>query len=639
MLDDGERRRVLTIGSDRIALDLSDCSVDVLELDRAAGDGFGRLDSESLMQLESSLGGDLLEGLQIDGSPEFTGWLTAQRQRCRGAHVGILAELAGRAVLGSDEMFRHLDAWLQLAPFDARAHERMLDALLKLGRVRDAEEHVVGTTRSFEQEGLDSASIRDAWQAMRSPKARSSRPRPAQGPPPSGKTIAVLPFRNEGPSEDDYLADGLAGDLIDTLSMTRGLRVRPHAMVARFSGANLDVQEIGRQLGVQVLVCGSVRRIGDEVRLGVRLIGTADGFQLWARRFQGRIHDLLVESDAVARALAETLTTEPPTIERAAPSDPAAVELYLRARAEFRKSWRVTAEPAAKLFEAALALAPSDAKVVTGAAMAYVRMVFFGEGDRGATIARAHDLTERAVAVAPELGDAWAALSNFRLHTGDPGGAAKALRSGLGHDSQSAVLQELLGRLLLEANAVDEATARLDIACDLDPTLFTARFERSRAYGLLGDWDRAEALMVDALASGGLEASSVVMGRAHVALWRGAEAPNVEARPNTYAALFLAVLRSRALTSEQRKFMHERVIGTPGRLRAFFNQRNAEIHAFVGETEASIADVDAAVRDGLIDLAWMDRCPTLASLRDHPGWTSLRAVVESRAAQILAVLR
>jgi serine/threonine-protein kinase len=485
-------------------------------------------------------------------------------------------------------------------------------------------EHLVASRDRSLDELAENA---DAWQAMR--KATAS----------SGKTIAVLPFRNEGPPEDDYLADGLADDLVDSLSMTKGLLVRPRAMVARFKGAEIDIQEIGRQIGVQVLVDGSVRRVGGEVRLALRLIGTADGFQLWARRFQGRMNDLLVESEAMARAVAETLTAKPPTIERAAPSDPAAVELYLRARTEFWKSWRVTAEPAAKLFEAALALSPTDAKVVSGSAMAYVRMVFFGEGDRGATIARAHDLTERAVAMAPELGDAWAALSNFRLHTGDPGGAAKALRRGLDHAPQCALLQELLGRLLLEANAIDEAVARLDIAISLDPTLFTAKFERSRACGLLGDWDGAEALTVDALASGGFDDSAAVMARAHLALWRGTKGPSTEPRPNTYAALFVALLRERALTSEHRKFMHERAIGTPGRLRAFFNQRNAEIHAYVGETDAAFVDVDAAVRDGLIDLAWMDRCPTLTSLRNDPRWTSLRAVVESRAGEILAALR
>src|SRR5262245_11493299 len=70
LLDDKERRRVVTVESDRIALDLSDCFVDALEIDRVVGEGLGNLSTESLAALCQSFGGDLLEGLQIDGSPE-----------------------------------------------------------------------------------------------------------------------------------------------------------------------------------------------------------------------------------------------------------------------------------------------------------------------------------------------------------------------------------------------------------------------------------------------------------------------------------------------------------------------------------------------------------------------------------------
>jgi len=69
----------------------------------------------------------------------------------------------------------------------------------------------------------------------------------------ANKTVAVLPFRNAGPPEDDYLVDGLTDDLIDALSMTPGLRVRPRGVVMQHKGAS-DPREIGRALGVQVVV-------------------------------------------------------------------------------------------------------------------------------------------------------------------------------------------------------------------------------------------------------------------------------------------------------------------------------------------------------------------------------------------------
>src|SRR5262249_38093069 len=86
------------------------------------------------------------------------------------------------------------------------------------------------------------------------------------------KTVAVLPFTNAGAPEDQYLAEELSDDLVDALSMTRGLKVRARATVLRVLGTDRDPCHIGRDLGVQVVVAGSVRRAGGRVRISARLI-------------------------------------------------------------------------------------------------------------------------------------------------------------------------------------------------------------------------------------------------------------------------------------------------------------------------------------------------------------------------------
>jgi serine/threonine-protein kinase len=441
----------------------------------------------------------------------------------------------------------------------------------------------------------------------------------------------VLPFRNDGPPEDNYVADGLTDDLVDTLSMTRGLAVRPRSVVARFKATDRPGQEIGRELGVQVIVDGSVRRMGATMRVGLRLIGTADGFQLWARRLDTPITDLLGVSDDAARAIAYALTSEFPSRERGAAADPAGVELYLRARSQFRADWARTAAPAVKLFESALALAPADPNVVAGCAIALSRMIFFGEGDRDACVARAKELTERAVVLAPEHGDAWAALSSFRLHTGDAEGAARAARAGVGRAPNNVLLQDMLGRILLEAGAIDEAIVRLDIALALDPTLVSARHELVRAYALLGDWSRADTI--------GEPLYPRDNQRFRVALWRGVALPPCELPPATYAELMYQVGRHRSLTDEQRGFMQKRRGEALGRLRVVFDQRNAEVYAFVGDDGEALRSVCAAIDGGLIDFAWIDRCPLLTRLRGDPRWPPLRAVVEERVARIIEAVR
>jgi len=171
LLDQPDHQRVLTAGKDLVALDLSDCLVDALEVERAVDAGVAPLTIDRLSELSDLFCGDLLDGVDIDGNPELAGWLAARRQHYRALHVAVLSERARRAPRHTDEAFRHLGAWLGLAPFDQRAHQLMLDTLLAHGRVRDAEEHLATTIRSFEQEGLDWSPLRETWRAARAAAA------------------------------------------------------------------------------------------------------------------------------------------------------------------------------------------------------------------------------------------------------------------------------------------------------------------------------------------------------------------------------------------------------------------------------------------------------------------------------------
>ena len=93
LLDDDVHKRVLT-REDTVQLDLADCLVDALEITRAAEEGIETLSRERLRSLAAFFGGELLEGLEMDASPIFNGWLTAQRRRFRACHAAILEHLS-----------------------------------------------------------------------------------------------------------------------------------------------------------------------------------------------------------------------------------------------------------------------------------------------------------------------------------------------------------------------------------------------------------------------------------------------------------------------------------------------------------------------------------------------------------------
>src|SRR5262249_83167 len=167
-------------------------------------------------------------------------------------------------------------------------------------------------------------------------------------------TVAVLPVACAAGDED--LADGLLDDLVDTLSSTATLRVRPAGGVR--SRGEVDPQALGPAPGVGHGVAASWGGAGGGRGVAGRLIGVADGFQIWAHREDCREADILAAAERLGGGVATALSARAPGPER--PTDPRAVDLYLRARTELRRFWGVHALNAAHLLEQAAAPPPGS---------------------------------------------------------------------------------------------------------------------------------------------------------------------------------------------------------------------------------------------------------------------------------------
>ena len=463
------------------------------------------------------------------------------------------------------------------------------------------------------------------------------------------KTIGVLPFRNTGKPEDDYLAEGLTDDLIDALSMASGLRVRARGAVMRFKGVDRDAREIGRELDVQVVVDGSVRKVGTQLRVNARLVSVADGFQLWARRFDRPESEFLSVGDEAANAIAEALTVERGAPKRDAPRDPAALDLYLRARHEYHKGWVPDVERAIGLFEQALARAPDDPTILSGYALAELRK-FANDlagtdesGDRGRRAA------ERALATAPHMGEARVALANYALSMGHAVEAARATREALHVAPGSADVHDLRGRLLVELGELEEGIVSLRTATTLEPLNGRAKSDMARAFALLGNWPVVDAM----LASWVVEtdaANFFWFMSARLALWRrdaewaqrirdGLRSLDFPLKDSVmeFCALIVDGRISHALTNMAESWgkMSSRAVRRP----LFFRQLTAEVFAFTGRNDEALGMIESADAIGLIDLAWIDHCPLLDPLRASPRYVAVRARVADRARAVLTALR
>jgi adenylate cyclase len=201
-------------------------------------------------------------------------------------------------------------------------------------------------------------------------------------PLPEKPSIAVLPFQNmSGDQEQEYFADGVVEDIITTLSQAKGLFVIARNSSFTYKGKAVDVRQVGRELGVRYVLEGSVRKVGNRVRITGQLIDGSTGAHLWADRFDGDLNHIFELQDevsaTVANAIAPKLEQAETERSRQKPTQSlAAYDLLLRARACYRGSnWR-PADPAYvdeahELFLRAIALDPEFAPAHAAAAFTF----------------------------------------------------------------------------------------------------------------------------------------------------------------------------------------------------------------------------------------------------------------------------
>src|SRR5262249_52505643 len=206
---------------------------------------------------------------------------------------------------------------------------------------------------------------------------RLARPRPKQAQPAAPRTIAVLPFSPisvEG--HDEYLELGMADALITKLSNINQIVVRPTSAVRAYSNSDRDPVAAGRDLKVESVLEGSVEKIGDRVRVSVRLIDVRDGKPLWGYECKDRCADVFELQDSIseriASALALTLTGDEKTLLVKRYTDNAeAYQLYLKGRYFWNKRTREGLEKGIKYFHQAIDVDAGYALAYSGLADCY----------------------------------------------------------------------------------------------------------------------------------------------------------------------------------------------------------------------------------------------------------------------------
>ena len=301
-------------------------------------------------------------------------------------------------------------------------------------------------------------------------------------PSPATKAVAVLPFDHPGADQTGELfATGLQDDILVSLSKIADLKVISHNSVRQYH-ADADPREVGRALGVDAVLVGSLRQSETHARVNVQLLRAADGTQIWGDNFDRELNEVFaIQSDLalqIASALKATvLPMEASGVRKLPTYVTQAYLLYVQANDFFTDSDkpRHKLETAEQLLQKAVERDPNFA--LAFALLSQVETIL-GDDYQPAVAARfeeAKKLAEQALRLEPDLPEAHMAMGRYlwqgQGHVGeaDLAGAAHEFQTALGSLPGSAELHSLLGRVQIQQGKWPEALANVERAAALDP--------------------------------------------------------------------------------------------------------------------------------------------------------------------------
>jgi TolB-like protein len=324
------------------------------------------------------------------------------------------------------------------------------------------------------------------------------------------RSIAVLPFEYFGGDKDnDYLADGVQDDILTDLAKVADLKVISRRSVAQYRGSTADVRDIGKALQVAYVLEGTVRKVGDKIRVTAQLIDTRNALEKWADKYDRDFADIFAIQNEISETITDqlkaTLTPEEKAnIEIAPTKDMEAYDLYLRARAlanafgannRTRHENLLKAEP---LLQAAIARDPKF--VAAYCLLADVQLNDPWQGPSPARVAQGRANLETALKLAPESGEVHLQFGSFYNDEGDTKRAEEEFRIAARKLPNSVVALRALGEFETYQGQWKEALRHLRRAAELDPHEPGAALKLAELYGVLRIYNEADKVLNNAIA-------------------------------------------------------------------------------------------------------------------------------------------
>lgn len=442
----------------------------------------------------------------------------------------------------------------------------------------------------------------DQWWRSRGADLESDPPAPHEH-----VSIAVLPFRDMSQDKDqEYFCEGLAEEMIGTLSRIEGLQVASRISSFRFKDPAADAGEVGRRLKVRSLLEGSVRESRGRLRITVRLTDTGSGFQRWTASYDRELSDIFSVqreiAENVARALEVTLTARTRReLGRTPTSNPEAYDCYLRGRKFFYGYGARDMDFAIQLFNRAIAHDPGFAPAYAGLADCWSYLYLYAT--------RSDILREQAE---------WASARAVELNP----------RSAQAHASRAVALS-LMGK-------DEEAEEAFATAARLDPNLFEAHYFHARHAFVRGQIEKAAEYYERAMRVRPEDFQSpLLVAQIYDRLGRGAGAraarqrgielaeQHLQLNPDDARAVYMAANGMAALGQRDlaREWTERAVAMRPDDSMVLYNA--GCIYSLLGCAGEALACLERAAAGGLTQKGWYEHDSDLDPLRGEARFQAL----------------
>ncbi len=469
--------------------------------------------------------------------------------------------------------------------------------------------------------------------------------RPAARAKPRKVMLAVLPFMNlTGDPGQEYISDGLTEEMIAQLGEMNhaelGIIARTSAMT--YKGTTKSVTQIGRELGVDYVLEGSIRRWGERVRISAQLIKTADQTHIWAENYESDVHDILKLQSEVAEAIAGridlALTPQQKARAQIVPRvDPRVYELYLLGRYEWNKRTEAGLNQAIAYFQQAINSDPKYAPAYAGMAQAYVLLPYYGGALADEAASKAKSFAEEALRLDDTMVEAHTALGFVAVGHFDWPTARMEYRRALQLNSNYATARQWYSFYLWITKGHDEALVELDRARQLDPLSLIINTDQGRLLCASQQTDRAISLLEETItlepnfadAHRALALAYIQKGRVSDAVSEARR--GVALDPNDYEQATLGYVYAVAGKPEQaRKILVE--LSDHAHRRRVSPVYLSFIHVGLRETNQAFARLEEAYRDRSSLLALMQFETIFDPIRNDPRFSRLwQRVAEGHA--------